>query len=361
MVAPTEQNIPPLLMLYVYVTDQCNCRCRHCWIMPTEDAPSPQTRNYLAPAVFEQAVVEAKPLGLQTVKWTGGEPTIHPELPLLLQIQHEHGLRGFMETNGIEITETLAAIMQESGVDFVSVSLDASTPELHDFVRGVRGAYEGALRGVRHLVDAGYHPQLIMSLMRENIDDVDNLFALAEKLGAGSVKLNVIQPSSRGSAIHEQDNAVSVAEILELHHRIREDHQKRYPFRIHVDVPMAFRPIGQLLHSDFGVCGIRTSLGLLASGDYALCGVGSMETELVFGRVGVEVLAEVWENNSVLQTIRTGIPDALEGVCGRCIMAPACQGSCVAQNYMRSRSILGAYWFCESAEQMGLFPTTRLR
>lgn len=361
MVAPIEQSVPPLRLLYVYVTDQCNCRCRHCWIMPTADAPTPQGSNYLACDVFEQAVLEAEPLGLQTVKWTGGEPTIHPELPGLLQIQQEHGLRGIIETNGMEITETLAQTMQESGVDFVSVSLDGSTAELHDFVRGVRGAYDGALRGVRHLVEAGYHPQLIMSLMRENIGDVDNLFDLAEKLGAGSVKLNIIQPSSRGLAIHERDDAVSVAEILELYRRITEDQEAKYPFKIHVSVPMAFRPIGQLLHSEFGVCGIKTSLGLLASGEYALCGVGSMETELVFGRVGTDRLADVWQDSGVLQTIRTGIPDGLEGICGRCIMAPACQASCVAQNYMRSRSILGAHWFCEAAGQTGLFPETRLR
>jgi SynChlorMet cassette radical SAM/SPASM protein ScmF len=329
--------------------------------MPTEEAASSQPKNYLGVEVFEQAVTEAKPLGLQTVKWTGGEPTIHPELPRLLQIQRKHELRGIMETNGIEVTRALAGTMQESGVDFISVSLDASTPELHDFVRGVRGAYEGALRGVRHLVEAGYRPQLIMSLMRENIADVDNLFDLAEKLGAGSVKLNIIQPSSRGAAIHEQDDAVSVGEILDLYHRVREDHQTRYPFKIHVDIPLGLRPIGQLLHSDCGVCGIKTSLGLLAGGEYALCGVGSMESELVFGRVGVDALAEVWQRNGVLQTVRTGIPDQFEGICGRCIMAPACQGSCVAQNYMRSRSILGAHWLCAAAERMGFFPATRLR
>lgn len=356
MVDSAAPDVPPLHMLYVYVTDQCNCRCRHCWIMPAEEVPG-APRNYLDCALFEQAVIEAKPLGLQTVKWTGGEPTIHPELPRLLEIQREHGVRGVMETNGMEMTAALAATMQECGVGFVSVSLDGPTAELHDFVRGVPGAFERTLRGIRHLVDAGYRPQLIMSLLRQNVSSLDALLNLAEELGAGSVKLNVIQPSSRGLAMHEHDEAVSVPEVLEIRRRLQNEQR---PVTIFVDVPLAFRPICRLLHGDASVCGLKTSLGLLASGEYALCGVGTMEDELVFGRVGADALVKLWQAHPGLQRLRADIPDHLEGVCGRCIMAPACLGSCVAQNYMRSRSLTGPHWFCEAAEQGGVFPASRL-
>jgi SynChlorMet cassette radical SAM/SPASM protein ScmF len=360
MVAETATDTPPLQSLYVYVTDQCNCRCRHCWIMPVEGGPSPAPTHYLPAELFEQVVLEAKPLGLQTVKWTGGEPTIHPDLPRLLHLQHEHGLRGDMETNGIEMTDALAQTMRECGINFVSLSLDGSTAELHEFVRGVPGAYERALRGFRCLQETGYQPQLIMSVMRENISDVDRLLDLAVELGAGSVKFNIVQPSSRGALIHEQGSAITVTEFIELVRRLQAD-RGRYPFPILSSLPLAFRSIGELLHDTLGMCRLRNTLGLLASGDYALCGVGMIEPEMVFGRVGTDALAEVWSRNRVLQRIRAEIPDQLQGICGRCVLAPVCLGTCVAQNYMSTRSLVGENWLCAEAEQAGLFPMTRLR
>jgi SynChlorMet cassette radical SAM/SPASM protein ScmF len=327
--------------------------------MPAEGA-SPAPQHYLPVELFEQVVREAKPLGLQTVKWTGGEPTIHPDLPRLLHIQHEHDLRGDVETNGIAMTEALAQTMRECGIDFVSVSLDGSTAELHEFVRGVPGAYEGALRGFRCLQEADYRPQLIMSLMRENFEDVHSLLDLAAELDAGSVKFNIVQPSSRGALIHDQGSALTVAEFIGLLQRLRAE-QTRYPFPILSSLPLAFRSIGELLHDPLGLCRLRNTLGLLAGGEYALCGVGVMERELVFGRAGVDALAEVWSGNRVLQRIRAEIPSRLEGICGRCVLAPVCLGTCVAQNYMSTRNLLGENWLCAEAEQAGLFPTTRLR
>ena len=123
--------VPPLKELYVYVTDRCNCACKHCWIVPAPGTPSSRedSSHFLSRQVFEAAVVEAKPLGLSNVKWTGGEPTIHPDFPALLKLQKKHQLAGRLETNGMEVTPALARLLSDSGVHHVSVSLDGSVPE----------------------------------------------------------------------------------------------------------------------------------------------------------------------------------------------------------------------------------------
>jgi hypothetical protein len=41
-------------------------------------------------------------------------------------------------------------------------------------------------------------------------------------------------------------------------------------------------------------------------------------------------------------------------------MKQRCKGSCVAQNYYSKGSLWAPYWFCEQAEEAGLFPTSRL-
>ena len=135
-----------------------------------------------------------------------------------------------------------------------------------------------------------------------------------------------------------------------------------YTFEIYLDIPPAFRALTSILSGDgCATCGIKTILGLLSDGTYALCGIGNAMPELVFGGAGQGALETIWKEHPLLQQVREGLPGELKGVCGRCLMASACLGSCVAQNYYRTRDVLGAFWFCELAEREGLFPETRLR
>lgn len=204
--------VPALNTLYVYVTEGCNCACKHCWIITPELGR--KRGAFITPELLEAAITEAKPLGLSSLKWTGGEPTYHPDFPTLLAIQKKHGLTGIMESNGMEITPSLADLLMESGVTFVSVSLDGARAKTHDAVRGVKGAFRRAVSGIANLKAAGFAPQIIMSLMRNNTGELEELLQLAGSMGADSVKLNVIQPTLRGEELHGQGDVLSVPELL---------------------------------------------------------------------------------------------------------------------------------------------------
>ena len=103
---------------------------------------------------------------------------------------------------------------------------------------------------------------------------------------------------------------------------------------------------------------------MLPDGSYALCGIAATarasEPSMIFGKVGEMPLERIWHEHPTLRLLRGGIPDRLEGVCERCIMKTACLGNCPAENYQRTGSLWGPYWFCEAAEQVGLFPASRL-
>jgi len=362
MVAAVSQPTFPLSSFYIYVTDRCNCACKHCWIVPDASAIREEREHFLSPELFEAAVLEAKPLGLTSVKWTGGEPTIHPDFARLLALQKKHELVGRLETNGIEVTSELAQLMARTGMRHVAVSLDGVEPETHDAIRGVRGAHRRALRGLAHLVEAGFAPQLIMTLMRENVGELEGMLELAPELGAGSVKLNIVQPTLRGADMHSAGETLAVAELIELNRRVEQELRPRSRVPVLLDVPVAFRPLRRLLDGDgCSVCSIKTILGVLADGSYALCGIGANVPELVFGRAGEGQLDAIWMRHPVLLNVREGLPDALKGICERCLMKAACLGSCVAQNYYREHDLFTGFWFCETAEQEGLFPATRLR
>ena len=73
-----------LRSIYFYLAEGCNLRCRHCWINPKYQS---EDRSYpvLSLEVFRSVITQAKPLGLSSVKLTGGEPLLHPRIEDILE------------------------------------------------------------------------------------------------------------------------------------------------------------------------------------------------------------------------------------------------------------------------------------
>ncbi|MBU0996169.1 MAG: SynChlorMet cassette radical SAM/SPASM protein ScmF [Proteobacteria bacterium] len=364
MTETNDSNITdyPLRQIYFYLTEGCNLKCRHCWLAPKYQSGS-NTYPMMDVEVFTRVILQAKPLGLSGVKLTGGEPLMHPDIKDMLSCIRENDLRLVMETNGLLMTQEIAKTISTFPDPFVSVSLDGIDAKTHEAVRGVPGSFEKTVNGIRHLSDAGVKNQIIMSVMRFNMDQIGPMIRLAETLGVESVKFNLVQPIKRGEILHEKGETLSIEEMIDLGKVVENTLSKETRLRIDYDHPMAFRPLGKLFGEDgdgCSACGILGILGVLPDGAYALCGIGMNIPEMVFGHATKDRLSDIWEKTAILNELREGMPDQFQGVCKKCLMKHLCLGSCVAQNYYTSGHIWGAFWYCEQAYQKGVFPVTRL-
>jgi MoaA/NifB/PqqE/SkfB family radical SAM enzyme len=128
------------------------------------------------------------------------------------------GLSLYTETNGTLMTaEAARHLKDKTRLTFVSVSLDGADARTHDAFRGVDGAFDGALKGLSYLADAGFkNTQVIMSVHRGNRAQVDALVQLAAARGATSVKLNPVTRAGRGITMHERGEGLDFDEQMEL-------------------------------------------------------------------------------------------------------------------------------------------------
>jgi SynChlorMet cassette radical SAM/SPASM protein ScmF len=355
-----QAGIPPLRTLYFYLTEGCNLACRHCWMGPRFDATG-NLYPCLPVKLFETAIREARPLGLSGVKLTGGEPLFHPQFIRLLEIVRREELNLTIETNGLLCTPEIAADIARSPNRSVAVSIDAADAATHEWVRGVTGAFEAARQAVRNLVAAGIRPQVIFTVMRRNAGQLEAMVRMVEDLGASSLKFNVVQPTARGEALHEALETLTISELVHLGRYVEQELALKTKLTLFFHYPQAFRALHRIASGEgCSSCGILGILGVIAGGHYALCGIGEQVPNLVFGEVGKDRLEEIWRENAILKALREGLPERLEGICGRCLMKGRCLGSCIAQNYYRKGSLWAADWFCEQAEEAGFFPASRL-
>lgn len=355
-----NKTVPSLNTLYFYLTEGCNLACRHCWIAPKLDQTGSQYPS-LPIELFETAINEAKPLGLKGVKLTGGEPLMHPNFVDLLKIIRNENLGLTIETNGVLCSKEYALEISKSKNPFVSVSIDGIDAQTHEWVRGIAGSFEATKEGVRNLVSAGIRPQIILSIMHKNFNQVEEFINMAEELGSGSVEFNVVMPTARGEKMHESSDTLDIKELIDLGRYVEKELSKKTKMKLFYHYPVAFRSLNMIsIGEGCGICGIFGILGVMADGHYALCGIGNNVPDLVFGKAGEDSLEKVWNEHPVLKELRENLPHNLEGICGRCLMKHRCMGSCIAQNYYSESRLMAPFWFCKKAEEAGIFPVSRL-
>lgn len=357
-------GVPPLRSFYLYLTNGCNLRCRHCWISPTFVDGKPSPGDCLDFELLKDAVIAAKSIGLVNAKLTGGEPLLHPGFVRIVDYLSDQNISLTMETNGTLIDPDLARHLKEqTRIWHVAVSLDSPRPSYHDWFRGVEGAFDKAVAGIKHLVAAGYQPQIIMCPHRGNLHEIDDLVQMAVDLGAGSVKFNPVTSAGRGTSMKKKGDLLDFDEVLRLVHYINQDLQRRTPISLNIMVPPALLSISELLAvgKTCGTCNVLSILGILGSGEMALCGIGRTIPALCFGRLGEDDLKEVWINHPELKALRAGMAGQFPGICGDCIHASRCLMHCVAQNYVENGELLSPSPMCIEAARRGAFPPSRRR
>lgn len=364
------EGVPPLRAFYLYMSNSCNLACRHCWITPRFVNGKPDPGDVIDVEALRDAVQEAKPMGLNNAKLTGGEPLLHPRFVEIVDMLSEEGLGLNMETNGTLLTAELARYLKkETELNFISISLDGVDAETHDAFRGVPGAFNAALQGLDFLVEAGYtNSQVIMCVHRGNRDQIEDVVRLAAAHGASSVKLNPVTNTGRGATMHEHGENLDFRERMELAHyiydelrpRIREEER---PVGLVLNMPLALMPISEMMRRGgrTGDCGVLGVLGFLGSGEIVLCGIGRTVPELVYGHLGKDSIRDIWLHHPTILELRRALADEerFPGICGECNLAKRCRTGCVAQNFVDGRQLMWPNALCAEAERHGEFPATR--
>jgi SynChlorMet cassette radical SAM/SPASM protein ScmF len=345
-----------LSSLYLYLADQCNLSCRHCWISP---GFSQGQKDGLPLDYLKKAILEAKALGLQSVKLTGGEPLLYRDIHALLEFLAAEEINILIETNGTLLNNNILEKMKSCEMEQISVSLDANTPEVHDDLRGVKGSFDRTMAGLRLLSGYGFSFQIIMTIHRKNCMEIPGLISLCKELGAGSLKINPLLPCGRGKEVFRDKQNLDPGELIQLYQMVEREWLLNTDLDVIFDLPVALRSIADIKRRGIIECRILNILGVLANGDFSICGIGQTIDELRMGNLYQDSIKDVWQNNLILADLRQGLPGRLKGICGRCIFRFQCLGSCRANAYAMTQDLFAPYFLCEESYESGLFPDSR--
>jgi AdoMet-dependent heme synthase len=321
------------------LTYRCNLACEHCYLdaggkpLVAEDAAFAD-RSELSTEECYRVVDEIAAFAPESITiLTGGEPLLRRDILEIVRYAHGRGLWVVVGTNGVKITETLAALLKREGVRGLSLSLDALDPARHDAFRRVRGAWANTVEGARILGRVEL-PFIVQTTVGAH--NVGELSAIAEfahgELAAKVWNLYFLVPTGRGGFVSDIAPE-QYDEVMRELQRI----QHRYAGRMLVNAKCAPHYIKTVLEN--GGAQIRTYsggaggcpagthyMGIRPNGDVTPCPY----LPVFAGTLRSSRLSDLWTSSELFAGIRRRT--SLGGRCGECEMNGHC-GGCRARAY----------------------------
>lgn len=176
-------NSRPLGLL-AELTHRCALRCPYC-SNPLELAAQ---RDELTVAEWCRVFDEARALGVLQVHLSGGEPLQRRDVLPILAHAHSLGCYTNLITNGLALAPRLVERLQAAGLDHVQISLQAADAPTADRIAGTP-SFARKRAATEAVKAAGLPLTLNVVLHRLNLDQLPDILALAEQLGADRLEL----------------------------------------------------------------------------------------------------------------------------------------------------------------------------
>lgn len=333
------------------VTRRCNLKCIHCYAHAKDFAFENELNTEEGKALLD----DLAHFGVPVILFSGGEPVMRKDLLELARYAVEHGMRAVISTNGTLITPEKARLFKEIGLSYVGISLDGME-EVNDRFRGVKGAFQAALKGIRNCQKADIKVGLRFTINKLNAAEVPSIFDLIEDLNVPRICFYHLVYAGRGSRLVEQDlshqEARAVVDLIM--DRTKDLHDRGKPKEVltvdnHADGPYLYL---RLCKEDPDRAKEVLELLKMNEGNNSGRGIGCVSWDgsvhadqfwrhYSFGNVMERTFSEIWTDTS--NSLMKKLKDKKRYVKGRCAQ---CQwlDICAGNFRVRSEAVTGDLW-----------------
>jgi 12,18-didecarboxysiroheme deacetylase len=336
------------------MTRRCNLKCVHCYAQ----AKDIEFENELSTEEGKALIDDLAQFGSPVILFSGGEPTMRKDLPELAAYAREKGMRAVISTNGTLIDKDLAKKLKDVGLSYVGVSLDGIR-ETNDKFRGMKGAFDAALKGLHNCQEEGIKVGLRFTINKQNVKDIPAIFDLLEKENIPRICFYHLVYAGRGSKMISEDLSLeesrqAVDLILE---KTRKLHEKGFPAEVltvdnHCDGPYIYMKV---LEEDQKRAAEIFELLSMNQGNSSGIGIGCVSWDgavhadqfwrhYSFGNVRERPFSEIWTDLS--DELMAGLKDRKPLIkangdrCARCKWFDVCNG-----NFrVRAEAVYGNVW-----------------
>ena len=196
------------------VTRYCNARCGFCLAPPDGNHPDADTLIWRLDWLLTR--------GVRTIHFCGGEPTVHPAIPQLIEYVYSHNGKSRLTTNGIAISNELVAVLRARRTG-VKVSLHGDR-EHHNKMVGCEG-FDRTTDNLRRLVTSGVPTSVQTTVVAGGEWVVGWVAAFCRKVGVRRLSILPFIPRGSGNDRREE-YALTTRERGQLRDLVRRERRR---------------------------------------------------------------------------------------------------------------------------------------
>ena len=220
---------------YIQVVRHCNHLCGFC-----SNPTTPYTHDFES---MKPLVDDFVARGYFGIILTGGEPTLHPDLPRICAYAREQGLNVRMITNGHRLADRgFAREMAQAGLQLVHVSIYSTRPQVEEALRGTEGTLERALAALDNAHAEGIEVNVNCVINKLNATHLDETvrYLMSHHPQVRHFVWNNLDPSMGRAEVNQDRFTPTLAEFeLSLHRALRLLHKSGRTFRVE-KVPLCY-------------------------------------------------------------------------------------------------------------------------
>jgi pyrroloquinoline quinone biosynthesis protein E len=289
--------MPKPLWLLAELTYRCPLQCPYC--SNPLDFAGARFQRELATEEWCRVFREAKALGVLQLGLSGGEPTLRPDLELLVRTAHGLGFYTSLITSAYRLTRDRLAGLKQAGLDHVQISIQAADPASSDAIAGAR-SYDDKIAAYRYTRELGFPLTVNAVLHRQNLDQVEPLIRLAESLGAERIELANTQ--FYGWALHNRDALMPTKRQLQAAWQVVERERARLGTKLEIVwvLPDYHEQYPKPCMGGWG----RSYMTVTPAGEVWPCHAAGRITALSFENVRAHPLDWIWEHSESFNRFR---------------------------------------------------------
>jgi len=190
--------------VFFHILTRCNLKCSHCYINKKQHG-----KNNLPLKTIEDWLKIFASMGKEAnIIFLGGEPTLHPNLPMAVTKAKSLGYTSItVDTNGYLFYNILSKVSPDI-IDYFSFSLDGATRKTNDTIRG-KGSFDTCIQGIKAAVSGGFSTSLIYTVSTQNIHELDSIPPLLKDLKVDRFFIQVI--GIRGKSAESKADKLQVS------------------------------------------------------------------------------------------------------------------------------------------------------